>query len=499
MDYTPGYCGLNPSIFKEMVANIIGFSTSKSLRVDAQTIGSLVTLFNCYLREVVPSIGRNVEKNKIMCIGYACHSIISNMIEDVSRPDSSYRLELPADVSYTDFQEAKNNILRIMKGGVLFRSVVWYIASSDLSHIDYQIEESMFDLALLIMISPIFYTESAKSLAEGIMSYVITGVCNGLLTSKIDYIAKNLLLSGIRKSRRLEVIIDHFVTQEEYQLTLFSQLVERIYIPLPITNNMQLSELFVQNRLGEGSYGAVFSAIFREKQYAIKKQSTELERAIAEIAFLKQFKHANIIAIEDFFIQPKQVVMVLEYAGKNLDDYITQNLEYDKRKCIKNVLSGLSYLHDQANIIHCDIKPANILINDNGEAKIIDFGLSVGMTIPRRDVKFRNFRGTPVYASPNVITDIIDGIEQSSYGFKMDVYAFGIVIVEIETGFHPFFREGDDLESMLENIDYNLGIYPNYREKSIIPDSPFSALTVNMLRYSEAKRFTAAQCLQMLN
>ncbi|KAH1209990.1 G-type lectin S-receptor-like serine/threonine-protein kinase SD2-5 [Glycine max] len=112
--------------------------------------------------------------------------------------------------------------------------------------------------------------------------------------------------------------------------------------------------------------------------------------------------------------------------NKNKEEFV---LDWDTRYNIAlGTAKGLAYLHEdcESNIIHCDIKPENVLLDDNFRVKVSDFGLAKLMTHEQRHV-FTTLRGTTVYLAPEWITNyaILE---------KSDVYSYGMMLVEIIGG-----------------------------------------------------------------
>ncbi|XP_009803912.1 mitogen-activated protein kinase kinase kinase 20-like [Nicotiana tabacum] len=129
--------------------------------------------------------------------------------------------------------------------------------------------------------------------------------------------------------------------------------------------------------------------------------------------------------------------VLLEYAsGGDLSDKLKKSSdhilpEFEVKKYTKALLKGLYYIH-KSGYVHCDIKLQNILLGEDGQVKIADFGLAK-RTKSRKDDKLRcELRGTPLYMSPEMVT----GGEQDT---PADIWALGCVLVEMATG-NPAWR-----------------------------------------------------------
>jgi serine/threonine protein kinase len=110
-----------------------------------------------------------------------------------------------------------------------------------------------------------------------------------------------------------------------------------------------------------------------------------------------------------------------------------------------DVLEGLEALHS-AGYIHCDIKPDNILIDENMRAKIADFGLCQEME-PGMVVQ-----GTPSYISPEIVQDWVEGTEECQWDEKADVFSFGVTMSVCLTGSFPFDRTSSSLTLLSEMV-----------------------------------------------
>ncbi len=198
--------------------------------------------------------------------------------------------------------------------------------------------------------------------------------------------------------------------------------------------------------LGEGAYGRVYRAtyrgisdralkIFRPDAVDLSTMSRELEK-ISSVA-----EHHGIVTLHDFDLlhDPPYYAMGL-HANQNADGiWETRTLEQlcghvDHREAwrlIREIADALAYLH-RNQIIHCDVKPSNILLTDETPfgIKICDFGQSRGLS----GDDF-NPAGTPLYASPEQLSDPRDSADGK--GFRWDVYSFGVVAYKLLTGNLP--------------------------------------------------------------
>ncbi|XP_051254535.1 mitogen-activated protein kinase kinase kinase kinase 5 [Dicentrarchus labrax] len=195
-------------------------------------------------------------------------------------------------------------------------------------------------------------------------------------------------------------------------------------------------------RVGGGTYGEVYKA--RNKQNgelaAIKVIKMEPEDDFSiiqqEIVIVKSCKHPNIVAYYGSYIRANKLWICMEFCGGgSLQDvyHVTGPLSEPQIAYIcREMLQGLDYLHAQKKI-HRDIKGANILLNDQGEVKLADFGISaqITATLARR----MSFIGTPYWMAPEVAAVEIKG----GYNELCDVWSVGITAIELAELQPPMF------------------------------------------------------------
>ncbi|KAK2846586.1 hypothetical protein Q5P01_009585 [Channa striata] len=211
---------------------------------------------------------------------------------------------------------------------------------------------------------------------------------------------------------------------------------------LDISTRNPQDDFEILQRVGGGTYGEVYKA--RNKQNgelaAIKVVKMEPEDDFSvlqqEILIVKSCKHPNIVAYYGSYIRAGTLWICMEFCGGgSLQDiyHVTGPLSESQIAYIcREMLQGVDYLHAQKKI-HRDIKGANILLNDQGEVKLADFGISAQITdtLSRR----KSFIGTPYWMAPEVAAVELKG----GYNELCDIWSVGITAIELAELQPPMF------------------------------------------------------------
>ncbi|PIA46306.1 hypothetical protein AQUCO_01500074v1 [Aquilegia coerulea] len=192
------------------------------------------------------------------------------------------------------------------------------------------------------------------------------------------------------------------------------------------------------NQIGSGGFGVVYKGTFAfdNSEVAVKKINTKgLENGcVAEITAMSLINHVHLVKLRGFCKRGLEHFLVFEYMNRgSLDRLLFDSetiLNWSERVEIAlGTARGLAYLHEgSANkILHLDVKPANILLGDNLQVKIGDFGLSK-LLGPEQTKLFMTLRGTHGYLAPEWL------INNAGITDKSDVYSYGMVLLEIIRG-----------------------------------------------------------------
>ncbi|XP_052766523.1 mitogen-activated protein kinase kinase kinase kinase 3-like isoform X2 [Mya arenaria] len=195
-------------------------------------------------------------------------------------------------------------------------------------------------------------------------------------------------------------------------------------------------------RVGSGTYGDVYKAKERNsgELAAIKIIKLEPGDDFAviqqEIIMMKDCKHANIVAYFGSYLRRDKLWICMEYCGGgSMQDiyHVTGPLAEPQIAFIcKETLKGLQYLHSKGKM-HRDIKGANILLTDEGDVKLADFGVSAQITVTM--CKRKSFIGTPYWMAPEVAA-----VERKGgYNQQCDIWAVGITAIEFAELQPPMF------------------------------------------------------------
>uniref|UniRef100_A0A2C9W0Y9 Protein kinase domain-containing protein n=1 Tax=Manihot esculenta TaxID=3983 RepID=A0A2C9W0Y9_MANES len=194
-----------------------------------------------------------------------------------------------------------------------------------------------------------------------------------------------------------------------------------------------------KEKLGEGGFGFVYKGKLRSGKFAaikmLGKSKANGQDFINEVATIGRIHHTNIVKLIGFCVEGTKHALVYEFMSNgSLDNYIfcqegSISLSWEKLYEISfGVARGIEYLHQGCNmqILHFDIKPHNILLDENFTPKISDFGLAKLYPTKGSIASLTAARGTIGYMAPELFYKNIGRVS-----YKADVYSFGMLLLEI--------------------------------------------------------------------
>ncbi|GFY60088.1 hypothetical protein TNIN_356111 [Trichonephila inaurata madagascariensis] len=178
------------------------------------------------------------------------------------------------------------------------------------------------------------------------------------------------------------------------------------------------------NKLGEGTYATVYRGRSRLTDNLVALKEIRLEHdegapctAIREVSLLKDLKHNNIVTLHDIIHTEKCLTLVFEFLENDLKKYLDDvgaPISLDNVKIfLFQLLRGLAYCH-RRKVLHRDLKPQNLLINEKGELKLADFGLARAKSVPTKT--YSNEVVTLWYRPPDVLLGSTD------YSMSIDLW-----------------------------------------------------------------------------
>ncbi|MQM03720.1 hypothetical protein Taro_036515, partial [Colocasia esculenta] len=211
-----------------------------------------------------------------------------------------------------------------------------------------------------------------------------------------------------------------------------------------------------ENKLGEGGFGPVYKGSFLSGQeVAVKRLSKGSKQGYQEfhneVRLIARLQHNNLVRLLGWCTHKDEKILIYEYMpNKSLDKFVfgsslflayatrSAELNWEKRfSIIKGVANGLLYLHQHSRmrVIHRDLKTSNILLDNEMNPKISDFGLARTFQTNQEKGNTQRVVGTYGYMSPEYA---LNGV----FSEKSDVFSFGVILLEIitgkrSTGFYP--------------------------------------------------------------
>jgi serine/threonine protein kinase len=250
----------------------------------------------------------------------------------------------------------------------------------------------------------------------------------------------------------------------------------------------------IVEKIGNGAYSDVFKIKHTSRHYAMKKinivgmTNNQKKYLLSELKIISNHTCPFIIKFFTASLQDEHLCIIMEHCSKGtLEQFIKTNSMTNDTvwKYFAQLCGGVSYLHSN-HIIHRDLKVANILIDEQSNIKIIDFGVS---KILNNYMKFtKSFVGTPMYMSPEVF-------KNSFYDYKIDIWALGVILYQMtHKNKLPFQSKSmEQLCAKINNPVLNIdqGVLGGFRviiTRSLQPSPHRRIKLESILKHAEIKR-----------
>lgn len=255
----------------------------------------------------------------------------------------------------------------------------------------------------------------------------------------------------------------------------------------------------------QGSFGRVVEGIHKQsrKSYAVKLVCKSRKKGsswskLSEAEIMRKMNHPNLASLHSVYDSKKQLCLVMEkYDGGDLFDEIVKQpsgrlTEGNAAGIVGQLFRALEFMH-RIHIVHCDVKPSNIMFTPKGKLKLIDFGCSQST----EHGALHSEVGSPSYMAPEVL--------RGSYCEKADVWSAGIVLFVLLFGYNPFDPCADASLAGRQKIFARIlkGFSPisksgfgSFFPESIVVSQEAKDLITHLLSSDPEDRFCATEALQ---
>ena len=255
----------------------------------------------------------------------------------------------------------------------------------------------------------------------------------------------------------------------------------------------------LEQTLGTGGMAIVYKAkdLMLERYVAVKALREDFSQ---DVAFRERFRqeakaaanlsHPNIVTVHDFGLDQKHLFIVMEYMpGTDLKTLIKQKERFNITEALELMIQacgGVGYAH-RAGLVHCDIKPHNMLVTPEGRLKVTDFGIARALSTISPDERSEVVWGSPHYFSPEQAS----GMPPSP---ASDVYSLGVILYEMLAGRLPFIASDSGELARMHRED--LPVAPRYYNTSI--PAKLEEIILKVLSKEPSARYRTADQLGRL-
>ena len=294
------------------------------------------------------------------------------------------------------------------------------------------------------------------------------------------------LIASLTTIAELKPLISSFATLSSIKSLADFGVSPQLYKPIPF------SSLELKEKIGQGAVGAVYAATYESNRVAVKMFDQEslgfsMEEFLIEVTVMSVLRHPNLVGAYGASITlPRLFIVCPIFDNGCLADLLTlyRPLPFSLVCSIAlDIANGMNYLH-QSGVVHCDLKPQNILLDEKNRAYICDFGNTRFQGHTSKDVA-----GTMIYSAPEVVAGLSEMWDSS-----VDVYSFAVVLWEVYHGKVPY------LDHAKESHVYNL-VCSGFREEinpALVPEAMTDLITI-CWDQDPAKRMTFAEILTKLH
>ncbi|KHN01554.1 Cysteine-rich receptor-like protein kinase 29 [Glycine soja] len=280
------------------------------------------------------------------------------------------------------------------------------------------------------------------------------------------------------------------------------------------TIRVATNEFTDSNKLGQGGFGAVYRGrLSNGQEIAVKRLSRDSGQGEIEfkneVLLVAKLQHRNLVRLLGFCLEGRERLLVYEFVpNKSLDCFIFDQtlkaqLDWERRyKIIRGIARGLLYLHEDSRlrIIHRDLKASNILLDQEMNPKIADFGMARLVLVDQTEGNTNRIVGTYGYMAPEYAM-------HGQFSVKSDVFSFGVLVLEIISGQkNRGILRGENVEDLLSFSwrNWKEGTAINIVDTSLNNNSRnemMRCIHIGLLCVQEnlADRPTMAAIIEMLN